>query len=395
MPDWLVIIGQALLVACLSFVAIALVASHLRYQFLTAKACAVAEPGPSALAAFELQVAQRIGSAGREGNAFVVARLAPADWPALVAQHGREAMAAAMRQLKERLANSIRASDLVMQLEENILGVILMADRRGGEAALSRIRSALGEEPITLQNGATIRIEWLAGTAHYPEDGDRAAALCEASARALGAARAGEAPAPAQIASVETEAASGAHTGEEESAEGLLDPLTGVLSRDRMGSALNKFVALRRRDNQAVSLVVADIDGLRRYNELYGRPVGDSLLRQFAAFLQRNTREHDVIARYLEDQFVIALDCAPEVANRVAQRLLAALRRESFEGGSLRLTATFGVAGWPGHGGTARELFEAAQLALLAGKSRGRNQVAVFEPDMRKLSLAPGPADAF
>lgn len=396
MTEWLTLIGQSLLVAALSFVVIGLISSHLRYQFLTTKSREVKEHGPAAKSAFELLIAQRLGTAHRNPAPFMVIRLTASGWPLLRDLHGAEAMNEVMERLRERLAKALRASDSVLRLQEDELGALVHAGRASAEPVASRLLHELSATPVVLSGGTSVRVDMIAGIAFFPEDGNRAPELYAKAERALDVARAagagwrslGESPAPAS-------APGTAHTGGEVDNAGLLDPLTGVLAEAQMGSALQKFVAARRRDDLPVSLMVLDIDLLKRYNTQYGHAMGDKLLKEVALFLQRNTRESDLIARWHEDQFVMAVDCSPADAFRLANRLWSGIRRVSFGEAGLRLSVTIGVAGWPDHSGTARGLFEEAQLALRVGKSKGRNQCVLFDPEMRKLNVSAAPVEVF
>jgi diguanylate cyclase (GGDEF)-like protein len=116
-----------------------------------------------------------------------------------------------------------------------------------------------------------------------------------------------------------------------------------------------------------------------------------------ADYLQRCTREADLIARYEGDQFVIALSATANQALAVAQRILTGLRRATFEGGGagLRLTATLGVAAFPDHGLTAKELFTSAQAALKTAKAKGRNQCLLHQEVRAKADQVGAASDSF
>lgn len=396
MPEGLIIIGQTLLVAAGAFVVLTLLASHLRYQAMTRKARDVKAPGPAARTAFELHIAQQLGTAHRNPVPFAIARIAPAGWPVLRELHGDAAVDELMKGMEQRLRETVRATDIVMRLQEDEVGVLVRANRAASDNVMRRALHALSSTPITLASGLSIRVDALAGLAAYPVDGNRAPELYAKAEAALDHARERGRGWhwPESTVAPELPAAT-AHVGETDDAAPILDELTGVLRAERLGTALQKFVAARRRDDLAVSVLVLDVDLLRRYNQQYGREMGDALLRGVAQYLQKNTRERDLIARWHEDQFLIALDCDPETALATAQRLWNGARKTSFGRSGLRLTVTIGVAGWPGHTGHARGLFEEAQLALRVGKSKGRNQCVLFEPEMRKLKVAAAPVEVF
>lgn len=393
MPDWLNLLGQTLLVGALTFVVLAVLTSHLRFQSLTRRASGEKAPGATARPLFELQIAQQLGTAHRNPRPFVLARIALAASAQLRELHGEKALVELVEKTEEALKQLLRSDDVVSRLNDDEIGVLLGARRDSGEKAIRRVLRALSSSPVTLASGLSIRVDAIAGMASYPEDGERAPELHERAGIALSRARA-----DGRGICWPAESAGGAmlpKRDEEADGASVLDELTGVLKQERVGTALQKFVAARRKDDLPVSVLSLDIDSLRRYNKQYGEEVGNTLLRGFAQFLQNNTRESDLIARWTEDQFLVALHCAPAEALLVAQRLAADARKTSFGRDGLRITVTVGVSGWPGHSGNARGLFDEAQLALRVGKSKGRNQCILFEEAMRKLSMAAAPAESF
>jgi diguanylate cyclase (GGDEF)-like protein len=170
-----------------------------------------------------------------------------------------------------------------------------------------------------------------------------------------------------------------------------------VLQASRLGPALQKFVAQCRRENRPVSVVCLDVDGLRRYNDQYGRRTGDRLLRAVADLLQRITREEDLIARYEEDQFVLALSATPAQALAEAQRLLNGLRRSTFqiEGYSLRLTASLGVAGAPITGPWPGSCLKRPRRPCRQPRPRGATSACCIRPTSANQPTSARPAMPF
>ena len=281
-------------------------------------------------------------------------------------------------------------------------GLLLLAGRSVVGSIVSRVLDEVVKEAFRIPNGPTVRLELVGGAAAYPEDGDRAALLRTKAETALQLARStGSSPQwpPDPVAA--SVPAPLAHSGSSEESgpdpRTLLDPLTGVLAENQLGSALQKYVAQCRRDERPVSVICLDVDFLRRYNDQYGRRTGDQLLKHVADYLKQHTREQDLIARHAGDQFVLAMPANPTHALAVGQRLWSGLRRTAFEGSGpgLRMTVTLGVASFPDHGLIGRELFESAQLALRVAKSKGRNQCLMFQEAMRKMAAAEHAGDAF
>lgn len=391
--------GETLLVMAGVFAVVCLLVSHLRFQALARRARTVVEKGsPAAGDTLQVHIAQRLGTAHRDPAPFTLMLVTPERWHALPDPYGREAALELVTLLEQRLRKLVRRDDLVLRFREDVVAVLLGARRSAADAIGRRVLGAAARDAYRLASGLILRVQALAGAAAYPEDGDRAGDLrAKAEAALQHAAPSGPCPQwpPDTVAAQPPPKA--AHVGVEEDQKPLLDPLTGVLQERRLGTALQKYVARYRRDEKPVAVLCLDIDYLRRYNDQYGQKTGDQLLRSIAEFLQQQTREDDLIARWGGDQFVIALQASQPEAWGVAQRLWSAVRKTPFAGvgPGLRLTVTIGMSSCPEHGANARHLFEAAQVALRVAKTKGRNQCLIFADEMRTMKVAKQPIDAF
>ena len=153
------------------------------------------------------------------------------------------------------------------------------------------------------------------------------------------------------------------------------------------------------RYGRPLSCVMVDLDHFKRINDEHGHAVGDEVLRETALRLRRALRETDVLARLGGEEFGALLpDTDLEGAQRVAERcreLLGATPVQVEHRPSVRVTASFGVAVLdavraPGP----EDLLRAADMALYASKSRGRNRVSLSDAGADVLGSQPHPLGA-
>ncbi len=167
------------------------------------------------------------------------------------------------------------------------------------------------------------------------------------------------------------------------------DGLTGLYNRRAFGELLVSAVSNEdRRETGSLGLVILDVDHFKKLNDTYGHPAGDAALRSLARLLDQHLRKGDQAARYGGEEFVVILPGADaERSVGAAERLRSALERHRFvfEGARIPLSASLGVAVFPGDGRDAETLLAAADRALYAAKQAGRNRVmaaaSLLEPN--------------
>jgi diguanylate cyclase (GGDEF)-like protein len=162
------------------------------------------------------------------------------------------------------------------------------------------------------------------------------------------------------------------------------DPLTGLHNRRHLSEHLPRAIATARRAGAAVSVLLADVDHFKQFNDRFGHDAGDRVLTAVAGAMARSLREGDLAFRYGGEEFVAVLsDCSPEDALRWAERLRAAIAEASAqadpEGKMPRITCSVGVASFPADGATAAQLLDAADRALYSAKDAGRNCVRILK----------------
>lgn len=181
------------------------------------------------------------------------------------------------------------------------------------------------------------------------------------------------------------------------------DYLTGLRNRRYLDEFLIQVIERARRGSTEVTLLLLDIDGLKRYNDTWGHRVGDSVLRQAATYIKKCCRSHDVVARVGGDEFAVVFWNVPprqqggdahSPAGMDERRLAAAEHPGEAEiierfrahlsgiglpllgpAGIGTLTMSGGLATFPRDGAGADELFLAADAALLQAKRSGKNRI--------------------
>ncbi|MCY1139487.1 GGDEF domain-containing protein [Actinoplanes sp. Pm04-4] len=145
------------------------------------------------------------------------------------------------------------------------------------------------------------------------------------------------------------------------------DELTGLPNRRAWNDELPRALEDARRDGRPVSVALLDLDLFKQFNDTYGHPAGDRLLKSSAAAWQEQLRTVDTLARYGGEEFVVLLPGAEQdEAREVLQRALAAT--------PLGQTFSAGVAVWDGRE-TSDKLIERADRALYDAKAAGRDQI--------------------
>jgi diguanylate cyclase (GGDEF)-like protein len=154
----------------------------------------------------------------------------------------------------------------------------------------------------------------------------------------------------------------------------LTDGLTGLANRRFLVQQLNEEALRFRRTKKEFSVLMADVDHFKQYNDTFGHPAGDEVLKKVARILQTAAREVDCVARYGGEEFCVMLPetsttGAAILAERICERVAAA----EFPG--QKITVSIGVASLPANGHTPDAVIAAADEALYQAKHEGRNRV--------------------
>lgn len=157
--------------------------------------------------------------------------------------------------------------------------------------------------------------------------------------------------------------------------QAVTDALTGLYNHRYFQEALERELKISDRHRTVVSLILLDLDYLKRINDTHGHRTGDAVLRIVSQVMRENVREIDICARYGGEEFVIVLpQCGREDAIRLAERLRIAIASTPVRKVG-QITASIGVATYPTTSRSKEELIEVADQGMYLAKSAGRNCV--------------------
>lgn len=163
------------------------------------------------------------------------------------------------------------------------------------------------------------------------------------------------------------------------------DGLTGIANRRCFDSYLQVEVRRAARERQPLSLILADIDHFKAFNDRFGHQAGDDCLRQVAGTLSSaGRRPADLVARYGGEEFAMvlpgtmldgAVDVAQAVSRGIADLAIAHTHSDSSQG----ITLSLGIVSLvPDQDTTPEDLIQRADRALYQAKEQGRNRFVVF-----------------
>lgn len=168
------------------------------------------------------------------------------------------------------------------------------------------------------------------------------------------------------------------------------DPLTKLPNRLMLLSRLEHAIALARRDQTQLALLMLDLDRFKNVNDSFGHLAGDELLQQVAERLTGKLRSVDTVTRLGGDEFTILLEsiASPEDAARVANNIIKTLESpwtlsDNIE---VRIGASIGISLYPGHGDSALELLQHADAALYQAKAAGRGCARYFSEKLTQAT---------
>ncbi|HLJ55890.1 MAG TPA: diguanylate cyclase, partial [Chthonomonadaceae bacterium] len=171
------------------------------------------------------------------------------------------------------------------------------------------------------------------------------------------------------------------------------DCLTGLNNHRRFQETLRSEIERAARTGSTLSVLLLDVDEFKAYNDTYGHPAGDTVLKMLGDILRDTARSSDLVSRYGGEEFaIIVTDSDAEGAMFAAERFRVAI--ESAPWPERRITASFGVATQSAAANDPAALVALADSALYRSKNRGRNCIThvadqIGDQEMAEARLSP------
>ncbi|WP_137156829.1 EAL domain-containing protein [Rhizobium sp. FKL33] len=163
------------------------------------------------------------------------------------------------------------------------------------------------------------------------------------------------------------------------------DALTGLGNKYRLKEKLRQLIMERASDPAPFTVGIANLDGFKPINDLFGPSAGDQILCQVAHRLKACIPDGAIVVRYEGDEFALLL---PLVFERRSAEKMGSMLKEVLSAPydlgerNVRLSASFGFAIHPFAGAEFDDLLKSAETALYRSKRRGRGQITVYSTEM-------------
>ena len=160
-----------------------------------------------------------------------------------------------------------------------------------------------------------------------------------------------------------------------------IDGLTGLVVKRRFDEEFSRHVAVALRNESSLSMLMIDMDGLKRINDTYGHPFGAYSISETAKIIKTVMSSKGLASRFGGDEFMAFLPNTPvDKAREIAEEIRRNVEQHNYEKDNARfsLTISIGLALLK-ENDTPETLFKRADDALYISKKSGRNRVSVIE----------------
>jgi diguanylate cyclase (GGDEF)-like protein/PAS domain S-box-containing protein len=168
------------------------------------------------------------------------------------------------------------------------------------------------------------------------------------------------------------------------------DVLTDLPNRTLMFDRMKQALALAKRHGYQVAVILLDLDRFKEINDTLGHHIGDQLLVEASERLVAIVRESDTVARLGGDEFLVIL---PQVGNannaaHVAQKFLDTISEPfHLDGQELFISASIGIAMYPGDGSEGDAMLKSSDTAMYHAKAQGKNNYKFFTEEINKSTV--------
>ncbi|MEK7818150.1 MAG: diguanylate cyclase, partial [Actinomycetota bacterium] len=167
--------------------------------------------------------------------------------------------------------------------------------------------------------------------------------------------------------------------------EAVSDGLTGLYNQRYFYSRLKEEIDRSERNKKPLSLIFADLDQFKSFNDMHGHALGDKALKEVAQIITESKRAVDVAARYGGEEFSIVLpetdsSGAQIIAHRIRRRVAGLSFETKLEAGA-HMTISIGVSSFPEDAEQPQDLVDKADWAMYYGKRQGGNRVTLFHEE--------------
>lgn len=160
-----------------------------------------------------------------------------------------------------------------------------------------------------------------------------------------------------------------------------IDGLTGLVVKRRFDEEFSRHVAVALRNESPLSMLMIDMDGLKRINDTYGHPFGAYSISETAKIIKTVMSSKGLASRFGGDEFMAFLPNTPvDKAREIAEEIRRKVEQHNYEKSNARFTLTISIGlAMLKENDTPETLFKRADDALYISKKSGRNRVSVIE----------------